>query len=291
MRPGRSRTTRRNKEGNAVPPYYLSLKMPGQKEQTFSLTTTFTPNGRDNLGAFMAVDADASSRGLRQDQNAETADRTRRCRARSRCRASSTPIPDIAESISLLKGGDSEIEYGNLLTVPLDGGLLYVEPVYVRGARHQLPAAEEGAGHLRRADRLRGHPRRGAQHGLRQRRRRVRAAGDDGDQPGDDQPPPSERRRRCRRRSPTRRRRTTTARSALEKGDWEAYGKAQEDLKDALKRAADAEADRPRQTAAVGRVRQPTAMPGRLSRAPPRAVVRLRTQRRGVEQLGSSLGS
>lgn len=32
-----------NKSGDAVPPYYLSMKMPDQQAQAFSLTTTFTP--------------------------------------------------------------------------------------------------------------------------------------------------------------------------------------------------------------------------------------------------------
>lgn len=34
-----------NKEPGSVPPYYLSMKMPGQDQQAFSLTTTFTPRG------------------------------------------------------------------------------------------------------------------------------------------------------------------------------------------------------------------------------------------------------
>ncbi len=46
---------------------------------------------------------------------------------------------NIAEFVRLIRGGDSEIEYGNLLTVPLDGGLLYVEPVYVRGGQLKYP--------------------------------------------------------------------------------------------------------------------------------------------------------
>ena len=52
-----------NKDNSAVPPYYLSMKMPDAESEgkKFSLTTTFTPNGRPNLAAFMAVDADAAS--------------------------------------------------------------------------------------------------------------------------------------------------------------------------------------------------------------------------------------
>ncbi|WP_202447583.1 MULTISPECIES: UPF0182 family membrane protein [Streptomycetaceae] len=119
------------KDSGAVPPYYLSLKMPGQRDQSFSLTTTFTPNGRDNLSGFMAVDADAGSpdygairllqlppsgvSGPKQVQSKFTGD------------------PGVSNQIYALQRADSEIEYGNLLTVPLDGGMLYVEPVYVRG--------------------------------------------------------------------------------------------------------------------------------------------------------------
>ncbi len=39
----------------------LSMRMPDQQAQTFSLTTTFTPNGRDNLSAFMSVDSEAGT--------------------------------------------------------------------------------------------------------------------------------------------------------------------------------------------------------------------------------------
>jgi uncharacterized protein len=131
-----------SKSGKAVPPYYLSMKMPGQNRQTFSLTTTFTPTSRDNLASFMAVDADATSpdygkmrilklplnsgvEGPQQVQSKFNSDR------------------DFAPDLNLLKRGDSTIEYGNLLTIPLDGGLLYVEPVYVRGADTDYPLLQK----------------------------------------------------------------------------------------------------------------------------------------------------
>ena len=42
----------------AQPPYYLSVKMPGQSSAAFSLTTTFAPQKRETLAAFMAVNAE-----------------------------------------------------------------------------------------------------------------------------------------------------------------------------------------------------------------------------------------
>ena len=42
--------------------------------------------------------------------------------------------PDVAGLLNILGRGDSTVIYGNLLTLPLGGGLLYVEPVYVRSS-------------------------------------------------------------------------------------------------------------------------------------------------------------
>ena len=39
------------------PPYYLTMSMPGYRQPEFSLTTSFTPRGRANIAAYMAVDS------------------------------------------------------------------------------------------------------------------------------------------------------------------------------------------------------------------------------------------
>jgi uncharacterized membrane protein (UPF0182 family) len=112
------------------PPYYLTLRMPGQDQATYSLTSTYVPTGeRENLAAFVSVNADPGPdygtfrvlqlprslqiNGPSQVQNAFESDDT------------------VAEEINILKRGTT-VKYGNLLTLPLGGGLLYVEPVYVQ---------------------------------------------------------------------------------------------------------------------------------------------------------------
>ncbi|MFI1736402.1 UPF0182 family protein [Streptomyces sioyaensis] len=127
------------KSGNAVPPYYLSMKMPDQKNRAFSLTTSFTPNKRDNLGAFMAVDANATSPDYGKIRLLKLPSQTP-VPGPQLVQSKFNSDPNIANELNILKKlGDSEIEYGNLLTVPLDGGLLYVEPVYLRGANTNYP--------------------------------------------------------------------------------------------------------------------------------------------------------
>ncbi|MGW2442157.1 UPF0182 family membrane protein [Streptomyces goshikiensis] len=110
------------KAGTALPPYYLSMKMPGQqeKDQVFSLTTTFTPNERPNLSAYMAVNADPGTPDYGKIRilklpTSKPVDGPKQVQSKFQSE------PKIAESIRLLRGGDSEVEYGNLLAVPLEG--------------------------------------------------------------------------------------------------------------------------------------------------------------------------
>ncbi|WP_107463230.1 UPF0182 family membrane protein [Streptomyces sp. MA5143a] len=227
-----------NTSGSAVPPYYLSMKMPGQQEQAFSLTTTFTPNGRDNLSGFMAVNAEAGTKDygkirILKVPTSEAIDGPKQVQSQFNSQQ------DIAETISLLKRGDSEVEYGNLLTVPLDGGLLYVEPVYVRGGGLKYPLLRKVlvtyGGNTAFEDTLDAALNKVFDTSGPTPKPPV----DDGDE-GTDEPPTSG--------DPTVQQALQDAQKAfdegqkaLKDGDWEAYGRAQQDLEDALKRAEDAQ--------------------------------------------------
>lgn len=119
------------KPGNEQPPYYLTLKMPGQNAPAFSLTTTFVPlANRTNLTAFAAV-------------NAEPGEDYGTIRVLTLPRSQTVPGPGqvqnnldsntaIATALSLLSRNGSQVRTGNLLTLPVGGGLLYVEPIYVQ---------------------------------------------------------------------------------------------------------------------------------------------------------------
>ena len=227
------------RDNSAVPPYYLSLAMPGQEGQQFSLTSTFTPSGRPNLRAFMAVDADATSKNYGKIRLLRvTEDKVDGPEQVQNKLNSITPVADFIRD---MKGADSTVLYGNLLTVPLDEGFLYVEPIYAQGRNSEYPLLRKVAasygGRTGFADTL--------EEALNQ------AFGVDGAQPAEpdkperpqdpDQPPNTE--------NPTVKEALADAQKAfddgqeaLKKGDWDAYGKAQDRLKDALKRAADAQA-------------------------------------------------
>ncbi|MFC7842385.1 UPF0182 family protein [Streptomyces sp. NPDC057382] len=245
-----------NRSGSAVPPYYLSMKMPDQKAQAFSLTTTFTPNGRDNLSAFMAVDAEAGTAGYGKIRILKLPTNTT-VNGPKQVQSQFNSQEDIAESIRLLRGGDSEVEYGNLLTVPLDGGLLYVEPVYVRGGGLKYP--------LLRKVLVTYGGQTAFENTLDEALNKV--FGTEGATPeppdeGDNDPtppPPSSKNPTVQEALEDAQKAFDAGQEALKDNDWEAYGRAQEDLEDALKRAEDAQAEADR--GAGGSASKPSGSP------------------------------
>jgi len=114
----------------AQPPYYMTLQMPGSATPTFSLTTPFVPRGgRENLSAFASVNATAGP-----DYGKISVlqlPRSTNIAGPSQVASNFEAKPDVANALSLLRQGGSDVVLGNLLTLPVGNGLLYVQPVYV----------------------------------------------------------------------------------------------------------------------------------------------------------------
>ena len=128
-------------ENYLEPPYYLSVKWPGDDAPKFSLTASYVPSGRENLVAYLAVNGDASDpeygrmRVLRLSNTQQIAGPGQTFNA---IRTDGT----VAEKLRPYIQGSAEIIYGNLLTLPLGGGLMYVQPIYTQ----QESSATTGSG-------------------------------------------------------------------------------------------------------------------------------------------------
>ncbi|GAA3621046.1 UPF0182 family membrane protein [Microlunatus ginsengisoli] len=125
-------------------PYYLSIKWPEDEGAVFSLTTVFVPKGRSNLAAYMAVNADASSPDYGQMRVLKMSDTTQIDGPGQTANAFNTN-PTVAEALRpFLNQGSANAQSGNLLTLPVGGGLLYVQPVYTQrqGSSGAYPALQ-----------------------------------------------------------------------------------------------------------------------------------------------------
>ncbi|HEY5987767.1 MAG TPA: UPF0182 family protein, partial [Streptosporangiaceae bacterium] len=118
--------------GNRLPqpPYYLTLSMPGVGQPQFSLTTTFAPRNRANLAAFMAVASDPGKPGYGTIRLLELPQDTA-IPGPSQVQNSFETLARASIELTQLRRGGSQVSLGNLITLPVGGGLLYVEPVFV----------------------------------------------------------------------------------------------------------------------------------------------------------------
>ncbi|GAA3872176.1 UPF0182 family protein [Leifsonia kafniensis] len=124
------------------PPYFLTMQMPDQKEPAFSIYSTFIPDAsgatsRNVLTGYLSANADAgSTKGERSADYGKltllTLPKDDTVPGPGQVQAKFNADPVVSTQLNLLKQGQSKVLNGNLLTLPVGGGLLYVQPVYVQ---------------------------------------------------------------------------------------------------------------------------------------------------------------
>jgi len=112
------------------PPYYLTLSMPGATTPEFSLVSLFTPRGRPNLSAFMEVNSNPLSPDYGQIKILQLPQDTA-IPGPQQVQSNLESDTQASEQLTLLRHGGSKVTLGNLVTLPLGGSLISVEPVYV----------------------------------------------------------------------------------------------------------------------------------------------------------------
>ncbi|HET9501238.1 MAG TPA: UPF0182 family protein [Marmoricola sp.] len=119
-----------NSETNKQPPYRLSVATKTGAAPVFSLTSVYVPFKRQNLASFIAVGADAADPKTYGDiQILRLPDNTQ-VPGPSQIANQFNSDDKIANRLLAFKRAGTNVISGNLLTLPVGGGLLYVQPVY-----------------------------------------------------------------------------------------------------------------------------------------------------------------
>ncbi len=124
-------------ESQAVQPYYLIMKLPEEATDEFILLRPFTPALRNNLIAWMAARSDGDRYGrsiLYRFPKEELVFGPEQIEARI------NQDPEISQRISLWNTQGSQAIQGNLLVIPMERSLLYVEPIYLEAEQTSLPS-------------------------------------------------------------------------------------------------------------------------------------------------------
>ncbi|MBW4667436.1 MAG: UPF0182 family protein [Cyanomargarita calcarea GSE-NOS-MK-12-04C] len=123
-------------EPRPVEPYFLITSLPTVPFEEFILLLPYTPRGRSNLIAWLAARADGENYGrllLYQFPKERLVYGPEQIEARI------NQDPIISQQISLWNRQGSKVIQGNLLIIPIEQSLLYVEPIYLEATQNSLP--------------------------------------------------------------------------------------------------------------------------------------------------------
>lgn len=124
-----------NQPGVDQPPYYVLAGSPnGPGAAQFQLTSALVSLRRPFLASYISVGCDPQNYGkitvLELPSEAQTLGPEQ---VQNRFVSSA----EVSKELNLLRQSETDVRFGNLLTLPVGGGLLYVEPVYIERANRQ----------------------------------------------------------------------------------------------------------------------------------------------------------
>lgn len=128
--------------GTLQPPYYLTMQVPGTETPEFSIYSTFIPrstgeSSRNVLTGYLVANANAGS------EDGKKSEDYGRLTLLTLPKSTIVPGPgqvqnnfnadsEVSRLLNVLRQGSTRVLNGNLLTLPVGGGLLYVQPVYIQ---------------------------------------------------------------------------------------------------------------------------------------------------------------
>jgi uncharacterized membrane protein (UPF0182 family) len=121
---------------SAMQPYYIIMRLPGEPREEYILMLPMVPKGRDNMIAWMAARCDGADYG-HLFEYAFSKDSLFYGPYQIQARINQSP--EISRQLSLWNQMGSKVILGNLIVIPVQDSLLYVEPLYIRAENGQLP--------------------------------------------------------------------------------------------------------------------------------------------------------
>jgi uncharacterized membrane protein (UPF0182 family) len=117
-------------------PYYLLTELPGETQLSYLLLQPFNPRARRNMVSFLVADSTAGSYGRLIDfrmPEGELVDGAEQAGQRIEQDA------DIAQQLSLWRGEGSDVIKGDLLIVPIEESVVYLQPIFLEEEGGSFP--------------------------------------------------------------------------------------------------------------------------------------------------------
>src|SRR5512144_2037111 len=112
------------------------MKLPGEQKEEFILMLPFTPKKKDNLSAWMTARSEEENYGKLIVYRFP---KDRLVYGPRQIVARINQDTDISRQISLWDQRGSQVIQGNLLVIPIENSLIYVQPLYLRAESGKIP--------------------------------------------------------------------------------------------------------------------------------------------------------
>jgi uncharacterized protein len=120
----------------AMQPYYTIMRLPGETDPEFIQMLPFTPRRKDNLAAWLVARSDPEHYGevrVFEFPKQKVVFGPRQVVARI------NQDQMISPQITLWNQQGSQVTWGTLMVIPIEESLIYVRPLYLRGAGGRIP--------------------------------------------------------------------------------------------------------------------------------------------------------
>ena len=117
-------------------PYYIIMRLPGDTKEEFILLLPFTPAKRQNMVAWLSAKSDGADYGKRLVYRFP---KDKLVYGPEQIHARLNQDPVISSQLTLLSQRGSRVVWGNLLVIPIEKSILYVQPMYLLAEQSQIP--------------------------------------------------------------------------------------------------------------------------------------------------------
>ncbi|MHA6252329.1 UPF0182 family membrane protein [Oceanobacillus sp. CAU 1775] len=122
-------------------PYYITMKLPEYEEEEFILMVPYTPRNRQNMIAWMGVRNDGEHYG---EMFVYTFPKQRNVYGPQQIENRINQDSTISQQLNLWSQGGSEVIRGNLIAIPIEDTIMYVEPIYIESSNEtSLPEVKQ----------------------------------------------------------------------------------------------------------------------------------------------------
>ncbi|OZU90570.1 membrane protein [Virgibacillus indicus] len=128
-------------EDTEVEPYYITMKLPESDQEEFILMTPYTPKNRQNMIAWMGVRNDGEHYG---EKFVYRFPKQKNIYGPQQIENRINQDSNISQQLNLWSQGGSEVIRGNLLAIPIEDTVMYVEPIYIESSNEtSLPEVKQ----------------------------------------------------------------------------------------------------------------------------------------------------